>query len=384
MKNKNMQRIFILYLLSILTLNCTENDEGQKEGAPLIGRENEKIIVSFGKSKKELHFAFNKIDVEQQDRIWKNIKLDSKFKIGGIESEIFLYPSRIRVDNSDNFYVLDNMDCSVSKFDKKGNFIIKYGKKGRGPGEFQNPFDFDVLGDGTVAMCSPNDYKFVVFKEDEIFEFKGEFSFMKICFVSPNEVAYFQMMDPVYSSPFGKANYKTDKAVEYDNIFQQESFSGEDFGMLPFLIGDIHSYNLNRLVYISSIMGYVILFKENGKIDKVFKLIDEVNDSGISKSEERIKSKELQLVRFPKLEEYLFLSSNIYGDKLYLLNNQVQKDQGEFVIDIYSLNEGSYECSVTLKGIGDIKSVYFTDNNLFVVKETTEVEVFNYALLEES
>ncbi|MBL1212911.1 MAG: hypothetical protein HND52_06100 [Ignavibacteriae bacterium] len=384
MKYNNMLLYFFVYVFSILTFSCSENSKRQKEGSPIIGRENEKITVSFGKSKKELQFAFNKIDVEQQDRIWKNIKLDSKFKVGGIESEIFLYPSRIRVDYSDNFYVLDNMDCSVSKFDKKGNFIIKYGKKGRGPGEFQNPFDFDVFGDGTVAMCSPNDYKFVVFKEDEIFEFIGEFSFMRICFVSPNEVAYFQMMDPIYSSPFGKANYKTDKAVEYDNIFQQERFSGEDFGMLPFLIGDIHSYNSNTLVYISSIMGYVILFKENGKIDKVFKLIDEVNDSGISKREERIKSKDLQLIRFPRLDEYLFLSSNIYGDKLYLLNNQVQRDQSEFVIDIYSLNKGSYECSIMLKGIDDIKSVYFTDNNLFVVKETTEVEVFNYVIPEES
>ena len=45
----------------------------------------------------------------------------------------------VSIDKELNIYILDIKNYRILKFDKFGNFIWKSGRKGQGPGEFQNP-----------------------------------------------------------------------------------------------------------------------------------------------------------------------------------------------------------------------------------------------------
>ena len=45
----------------------------------------------------------------------------------------------IQVDDQGQIYVLDSKECLVKVFDPKGKLIRSFGKRGQGPGEFENP-----------------------------------------------------------------------------------------------------------------------------------------------------------------------------------------------------------------------------------------------------
>lgn len=59
--------------------------------------------------------------------------------IGSEEDSLLYRWVSVAVDDEGNMYVTDMMDCSLKKFDNRGNFIKKAGRKGQGPGEFTSP-----------------------------------------------------------------------------------------------------------------------------------------------------------------------------------------------------------------------------------------------------
>jgi hypothetical protein len=53
-----------------------------------------------------------------------------------------------------------NSDVHVLIFDKRGNFIRKVGRKGKGPGEYADAFDFDIEpGSNNLTILSPSEKK---------------------------------------------------------------------------------------------------------------------------------------------------------------------------------------------------------------------------------
>ncbi len=371
---KNFTIVIVIFLLFGGCENKTTEDSK-------IENVKEKLVVMVGNKKKELIFNFKKIKDYPHTRYYKDIQLKSKFKMGGISGELFYYPSRILIDEEGNIYILDNLDCSVSKFDSNGNFISKYGRKGKGPGEFENAFAFDVSLNKKIGVVSPNDNKFTIFNKNEVNEFKCKLMPSRIRFFSESEMITFQFMNPLDFSPISKINFVKNKTTEYENIINKASFKGQSVGMLPFLLGDLLKYRSEKIIFISEILGYVIIYDNNGQIEDAFKLIDKVKVSGLEKRKEKIKGMDFPLVRYPRAEEYLFEDVNVFNDRLYVLSNQKKIDSGEHIVDVYSLVDKKYQFSIFLKGLGDIKATYFSDENLYLIRKNTEVEVYQYSIL---
>lgn len=374
MKNKLV--VIIIIYLTVFIIGCNNDGKTNPEGD--LSFEKEKITFKWGKRELEIGFNFRKINQPRVDRKWEKINLKSKFKLGGIDEDLFYSPSQVKTDRNENIYVLDNLDCSVKIFDKDGNYIKKFGRKGKGPGEFENAFDFDIIDDGKVVILSPNYNKFSVFDDNDIFEFKPTNMALSLCFYSSHEVIVFQIMDLINISPIRRINYKINEIKEYQNILNTKSIESENVGMLPFLIGDVHRYQANKIIYISYIMGYVLIYNDHGKIVNEFKLINESQDSYLTKREDKLKGEDNPLIRFPQSKEYLFLYSNVSGDNLFVLRNESEKKDDHFTVDVYSLTSCSYSYSLLLSGLGEVLSVYFSQKDLYVIKETTEVEVFEY------
>ncbi|NLT50761.1 MAG: 6-bladed beta-propeller [Ignavibacteria bacterium] len=377
---------FIIIIFTICTViiffGCKDkpkNTDEQQKGI----KEFESIYVSIGKKQKELIFNFERIEKNTKERNWKIVNCKKKFTIGGVDNELLLFPAWVKTDINKNLYVLDLIDCSVKKFDSLGHFKAKYGSKGSGPGEFNNPMHFDVTKDGKkVAVMSPNDNKFAVFESNKISEFKCTYMPHRLRFVSPDEIVVFQHFNPILTSPFLKINYVLDETESYENILSPKSFGGKDYGMLPFLIGNINIYNIKQLVYVSYIMGYVVIYSQNGKIEKTFKLIDEVKASGISKKEIQVQGEDSPMVKYPHPSEYLFDESCVVGDLLYTVKLDFNEDSDSdlALIDVYSLVTGNYMYSLNISGKGKLVSVYFTEDEFYLVKQNTEVEVYKYKI----
>lgn len=374
-----MKTIFyhiIASILSIFIFACKDKPSTNLKFDDTLKKE--KLTVNIGNQNKTLVFNFPYIDKNNDKRIWKKISIKQKIKIGSIDDETFFFPCRIRLDENDNIYILDIKDYSVKIFNNQGKFIKKFGKEGQGPGELVNPFDFDVYPNGMVVILGVNDNKLVVFNNEDFVDIKTNLMPMRVCFKSSNEITTFQIFDPLNSTPLKSINIVDKKITDFQNLLSNKSFNGKDYGLLPFLFGDIHRYKLNNLVYVSAILGYVVIFDENGKIKKVFKLLDKVVESITSKRE--IKDGELQMVAFPKQKEYLINSSNVFDDYLYTVSNQAKRKSNEFVIDVYSLSKGNYEYSFILNNKEKFIEGFFTNRKIYLAQENTEVVIFEYSI----
>lgn len=376
---KNIVIPIIIITILLLLYFFSQNDvsfSSAPSNTKLRASELEKVEVVLGNKEKEIRMNFKKIENAEQKRRFVDYDADLDFTLGGIEKELFLYPSRVKVDNNDNVYVLDVLASKVKKFDIRGNFILEVGNKGKGPGEFERAFDFDIYGE-KIAITSPNDNKFTVFDENnssKFYEIKTTLFPNRLSFVSNDEIVILQMLDPLGSSPVIKTNYSTEKKLYYQNILDTESFD-QNYGLLPFLVGSVHRYNSGKLVYISSVLGYVVVFDEKGEIEKAFKLID-TPVYPLKKNKQHSSS----AVGFPRREEYLALSSNVFDQNLYILSGQTFDKPSEFFVDIYSIKEAKYKFSLSINSDVGILSVYFTNKKFYLVKENTEISVYNYKL----
>ncbi|MFC1564469.1 6-bladed beta-propeller [candidate division KSB1 bacterium] len=87
----------------------------------------------------------------------QKIELEFVQKIGELETEDENYqlyqPQDVALDSEGNVYILDKGNFRIQKYDRNGKFILSFGKKGQGPGEF------------SIA------YQIIVSPEDEIYVF---------------------------------------------------------------------------------------------------------------------------------------------------------------------------------------------------------------------
>jgi hypothetical protein len=72
------------------------------------------------------------------------------------DAAVLLDPMSVASTSSDAFYVLDFGVPVVKKFTPSGEQTNAFGNgSGSGPGEFENPTDFDVAPDGEIYVSDP-------------------------------------------------------------------------------------------------------------------------------------------------------------------------------------------------------------------------------------
>jgi len=81
--------------------------------------------------------------------------------------------SGMSVDERGNFYVTDLLEYAVKKFDSRGNFIGRTGRRGGAPGEFRAP-SLSVASGGRLVVVQVEDPRIEVF--DTGLVFRNEFS----------------------------------------------------------------------------------------------------------------------------------------------------------------------------------------------------------------
>lgn len=85
----------------------------------------------------------------------KKIKFKEDLSLGveeGEESLVFYGYPGVAVDPELNIFVLDTRNHRLLKFDKMGRFIWKTGRRGQGPGEFQNPSQVEINPSGEICI----------------------------------------------------------------------------------------------------------------------------------------------------------------------------------------------------------------------------------------
>jgi len=125
MKNKYSVILTLCFFVSLAFLVANQDENPQWKG--IVREENGvKLIKNPNKP------LYGEISIE----------LEEDLSIGNEEDEnyIFYRLSGIAVDQEENIFVLDDGECRIQKFDRNGNYLQTIGRKGQGPGEFEQPF----------------------------------------------------------------------------------------------------------------------------------------------------------------------------------------------------------------------------------------------------
>ena len=81
--------------------------------------------------------------------------LEEELSIGGDddrEEYIFIEMSRTAIDDDGNIYILDRRGAQIKVFDSRGTYLRTIGRRGQGPGEFQNPIEMFIAHDHEIVV----------------------------------------------------------------------------------------------------------------------------------------------------------------------------------------------------------------------------------------
>ncbi|MCF8357075.1 MAG: 6-bladed beta-propeller, partial [Melioribacteraceae bacterium] len=346
----NILRISLIIFIGIICFtNCTDKNEYTSNKNNF-----EKIDLKIGGAKTQVSLGYYAESQKSEERNWKKIEINDKLKLGSIEETTFDFPTQIRSDSYGNIYVLDMGGETVKKFNPKGEFVRKFGREGRGPGEFHSPFRMDVRPDGKLIVLDVNLNKCEVFTGDRVKQVLLKYQPLGISFKNDNEFCILQVLNPLDDSAIQNYTIDNNDVTDFQNILLTESFDSVTVGMLPFLDGALFSDDDECIYYVPYYMNHIVKYNSEGKIEFARKTIEDISLNSYERPAYNVVS-----FRVPKEQE----STNrvmIVDTTLYLVSSREikkTKEGTEYVVDGYSTINGDYQYSFKMllnSGIGDI------------------------------
>lgn len=124
MKTRVVSLLVIFLIFSSIIISKKQRQRGDWKGK--IEYENGIEVI-----KNPYEPLYGEIELELEEDLVIGNEVNEKFS--------FFRMVDLEVDSAGNILILDQGNCRVIKTDKEGNYIKSFGRKGQGPGEFQNP-----------------------------------------------------------------------------------------------------------------------------------------------------------------------------------------------------------------------------------------------------
>ncbi|MFQ6108177.1 MAG: 6-bladed beta-propeller [Candidatus Aminicenantales bacterium] len=88
------------------------------------------------------------------------------FTVGENGEEMFSELTAFAVDDEGSIYTLDRKDSRIRVFDRNGKFVRRFGKKGQGPGELNQPVGLQITPEKELLVEDALNRRFVFFSLD--------------------------------------------------------------------------------------------------------------------------------------------------------------------------------------------------------------------------
>ena len=341
------------------------------------------MLVSYGNQKAKWKGTIKiengiKVIKNPREPLYGEIKfaLEEDLSIGNQQDENYLfYKVRdIQVGKNGNIHVLDSGNHRVQCFDKNGNYLLTIGRKGEGPGEFNNPFKLQI--DDETGNIYINDG----FRKIKIFDKEGNYINKDI--VAEGMLSGFYLDSDrniwgKFSSPgshsIKKVNHEgrvVQKLAESPFMFTRKTLRKETVGNRGFAESLFITHGYEHDSYISKIDNQTFIYgyseeyelnicdKEGNILIKIKK--DESYKKFTKEEKSRIENKvKVGLIsdgypyrgislRYPKHMPFFYWIFTDCRGRIYVRRNPRERTgNGERVYDIFS-KEGYYLCRATI------------------------------------
>jgi len=185
------------------------------------------------------------------------------------ENYIFGSINDVEVDSWGNIYVLDGKMTRIVKFDRDGKFILRFGKKGQGPGEFGFPESMVLDSDRNIYVLSSG--KVLVFDENGKYLQSFPYNFYGIDIALDNEenlIVLGPRDDGIFHVYDRKGNYLYSYGSGFKVPDEFAKFKQARFSKLP-----IRLWSIEDEVYVLNPYRLEIHVYKDGRIkDKLSKI----------------------------------------------------------------------------------------------------------------
>jgi len=110
--------------------------------------------------------------VDESDIKLKKFNAEARFMPfwgdSGRESRVLRVPAGVAVDGAGFIFVSDSRDCSILKFDNTGKFVKKWGEEGTNANELSNPTSLAVDAAGDLYVADTNNNRIVKYSPDGV------------------------------------------------------------------------------------------------------------------------------------------------------------------------------------------------------------------------
>ena len=148
--------VLVLLFVILISLSCSKGKKAEKpEWQGKIDYENGVKVVK-----------------NPEDPVYGEIifDLEEDLSIGNDSDENYMFyrTGGIATDSQGNIYIVDGGNNRIQKFRKDGQYLQTIGRKGQGPGEFENPYDVCLDSEDNIYVSEG--MKVQIFNKD------GEFT----------------------------------------------------------------------------------------------------------------------------------------------------------------------------------------------------------------
>jgi len=283
-------------------------------------------------------------------------------------------------DSEGNIYVIQwqARENFIFKFDKEGNYLVSFCKKGQGPGEIEYGGNVLVNPKGEIIAKDPSKRRFALY--DRKGNFLNETQMKKVNSMVPLENGkYFVLW--IEDTPELRKRWVGVSNSEFENIKEL------DFFQFPNPINVKSPINRDRLVYAVSKDRIYIGNSERGYEIQVYDLDGNLMQK-IRKEYEPVEVledyKKSYFERFPEgyplLDKLYFAKNwpafrNIFADdegRLFVLTHEEGINPGEYMYDIFN-SEGVFVGRTSLWNYRELHAPAFTikakKNHLYCLRE---------------
>ncbi len=269
-----------------------------------------------------------------KSRTWKAVSIDKVLSINNYGNNKILMPGKIEIRYG-YIYVFDFNIPAVLKYSLSGNFQQKFGNgKGRGPGEFQSPTDFDVLNNGHVFVTDGTNNMISLFDSKGRLLRSIKTNGAPVRIAAFNDSQYF-----VRLSGIGNLFYKfnNNKPVKSFGLFtkEQSSYSWpEDISL---------TCNDGKTVYGAFFHGgYIVCYDAEGNQLYFVQTIDRFSFPKLNLEHFSEGTKHLTYTSISRSTPVSAIDISCSNDTLFVFAGQASKEAKGVVIDAYSSKDGKY------------------------------------------
>lgn len=266
-----------------------------------------------------------------------------------IDTTLINWPMHLKVINGD-LYISDFSDFSIFILDDTGKKkrTIKTGK-GRGPGEFENLTDFDVIRDTLWAVDIQNlrVSSFSLNNGEFLESFSVEHRPLRIATLDEGFVIQWLGADSLFS----KFDYQGNELNQFGAVIEDQRIH------MMSMSGEIRSAGTDRFVYLPYYASLVYQYKSDGELINVIRAPDGIEFPATDREGPRSHAPDFSFQRNAWLDQdnYLYVYTRLPGEKQ---SNQEWEGEPWGVFDKYNLITGEYKSSIPFE---------FTDNPFIAV-----------------